>query len=443
MGSGARLAACDDGPLEGRSMASSMLVTDPLTATPTFFGQPAEVAPDVFMYPAFVNTYALRTPDGLVLLDPGLTHTSDTVRGAVRAWSDAPLRVAVYTHGHADHAFGLRAWLAAGERPEIVAQERCVERFHRYRHMHGLNAHINQRQFSLPQPIFPERFDWPTLLVHDRMTQRLGDVEIHYRAARGETDDHLWVWVPSRRCLFTGDLIIWQAPNCGNPQKVQRYPEDWAEALETMAALDADHLFPGHGLAVQGRDAVRLVLTETARYLRHIVDQVRTRMNAGQTAEEIFHAVEPDPELSRRPFLRATYDHPKFIVRNLLRLWGGWWDGNAANLLPASWAVQAAEVARLAGGVGPLVARGRALLDAGDAVLASHVAEWATRADPEDRPAQKLKRDVYARRLRDAEALMARGIFRAAMHDAQRALGEEPTLGADAGMSFTGGNRRG
>jgi len=442
MGSGARLAACDDGPLEGRSMASSMLVTDPLTATPAFFGEPAEVAPDVFMYPAFANTYALRTPDGLVLLDPGLTHTSDTVRGAVRAWSDAPLRVAVYTHGHADHAFGLRAWLAAGERPEIVAQERCVERFHRYRHMHGLNAHINQRQFSLPQPIFPERFDWPTLLVYDRMTQRLGDVDIHYRAARGETDDHLWVWVPSRRCLFTGDLIIWQAPNCGNPQKVQRYPEDWAEALETMAALDADHLFPGHGLAVQGRDAVRLVLTETARYLRHIVDQVRTRMNAGQTAEEIFHAVEPDPELSRRPFLRATYDHPKFIVRNLLRLWGGWWDGNAANLLPASWAVQAAEVARLAGGVGPLVARGRALLDAGDAVLASHVAEWATRADPEGRPAQELKRDVYARRLRDAEALMARGIFRAAMHDAQRALGEEPTLGADAGMSFTGGARR-
>jgi glyoxylase-like metal-dependent hydrolase (beta-lactamase superfamily II) len=423
-------------------MTSSMLVTDPMTATPAFFGEPAEVAPDVFMYPAFVNTYALRTPDGLVLLDPGLTHTSDTVRGAVRAWSDAPLRVAVYTHGHADHAFGLRAWLAAGERPEIVAQERCVERFHRYRHMHGLNAHINQRQFSLPQPIFPERFDWPTLLVHDRMTQRLGDVEIHYRAARGETDDHLWVWVPSRRCLFTGDLIIWQAPNCGNPQKVQRYPEDWAQALETMAALDADHLFPGHGLAVQGRDAVRLVLTETARYLRHIVDQVRTRMNAGQTAEEIFHAVEPDPELSRRPFLRATYDHPKFIVRNLLRLWGGWWDGNAANLLPASWAVQAAEVARLAGGIGPLVARGRALLDAGDAVLASHVAEWATRADPEDRPAQELKRDVYARRLRDAEALMARGIFRAAMHDAQRALGEEPTLGADAGMSFTGGARR-
>ena len=417
-------------------MPSSMLTTDPLAATPAFFGEPGEVAPDVFMHPAFINTYALRTPDGLVLVDPGFGHTSRSVQDAVRAWSEAPLRVAVYTHGHADHAFGLRAWLAAGEQPEIIAQENCVARFHRYRLMHGLNGHINMRQFSLPAPMFPDQFDWPTLLVHDRMRQRLGDVEVEYHAARGETDDHLWVWVPSRRGLFTGDLIIWQAPNCGNPQKVQRYPEEWAQALETMAALDAEYLFPGHGLAVQGRDAVRTVLTDTARYLRHIVDAVRARMNAGQTADEIFHAVEPDPELATRSFLRPTYDHPKFIVRNLLRLWGGWWDGNAANLLPAPWSAQAEEVARLAGGVPQLVARGRALLEAGDAVMASHVAEWATRAAPADQAAQALKRDVYARRLRDAEALMARGIFRAAMHDAQRALGEEPTREMDAGMSL-------
>jgi len=422
-------------------MAPSMVTTDPLSATPAFYGTPGQVAPDVFMHPAFINTYALRTPEGLVLIDPGFGHTTDVVRDAVRAWHDAPLRVAVYTHGHADHAFGLRAWLAAGERPEIVAQEACVQRFHRYRLMHGLNGHINMRQFSLPMPVFPERFDWPTLLVHQRMTQRLGDVELHYHAARGETDDHLWIWVPSRRSLFTGDLIIWQAPNCGNPQKVQRYPEDWAVALETMAGLDAEFLFPGHGLAVQGRDAVRLVLTETARYLRHLVDQVRERMNAGQTADEIVHAVEADPVLATRPFLHATYDHPKFIVRNLLRLWGGWWDGNAANLLPAPWAAQAAEIARLAGGVAQLVARGRALLESGDAVMASHVAEWATRAAPDDRAAQALKRDVYARRLADAEALMARGIFRAAMHDAERALGEEITRGVDGGMALGGPTR--
>jgi alkyl sulfatase BDS1-like metallo-beta-lactamase superfamily hydrolase len=220
------------------------------------------------------------------------------------------------------------------------------------------------------------------------------------------------------------------APNCGNPQKVQRYPVDWAEALERMAALDAEWLFPGHGYVVHGREAVRTVLTDTARYLRVIVEQVLARMNAGETPEAIFHAVEPDPALATRPYLRARYDHPKFIVRNLLRLWGGWWDGNAANLLPASWEAQAREIAALAGGVDAVVARGRRLLEGGDATLAAHLAEWATRAAPMDAEAQRFKRDAYARRLAEAEALMAQGIFRAAMNDARAALGEAPAAPA-------------
>jgi len=405
---------------------SNMLTRDPVQATPRVWGKPGEIAPDVFMYPAFVNTYALRTPAGLLIVDPGFTHGSETVHEAIRGWSDAPLHTAVYTHGHVDHAFGLRAFLRAGDHPQIISQENCPERFRRYAMTHGWNARINQRQFSLPLPYFPRHFDWPTLTFRDTLTQRLGDLEVQYHAAKGETDDACWVWVPARKYLFTGDLIIWQAPNCGNPQKVQRYPAEWADALEAMAGLDAGWLFPGHGLAIAGRDAVRQVLTESARYLRIIIDQVLAGMNAGDTPEQIFHAVEPDPELARRPYLQANYDHPKFIVRNLLRLWGGWWNGNAADLLPATAETQAREIAALAGGVDKLVARGRALLASGDSTLAAHCAEWATRAAPEERSTQELKRDVYAQRLREESSLMAQGIYRAAMNDARTALGEEP-----------------
>ena len=409
------------------SETSPMVTTDPLRAQLSLFAPPSEVTPDVFMHSAFVNTYAVKTSAGLLLIDPGLGHNADGVHQAVRAWSDAPLHTAVYTHGHADHAFGLRPFLSAGERPHIIAQENCPARFQRYQLTHGWNAHINQRQFGLPQPLFPDRFDWPTLTFRDALIQRIGELEVRLRAAKGETDDHCYVWIPAKGYLFTGDLIIWFAPNCGNPQKVQRYPLEWANALEEMAALDAEWLFPGHGLAVHGRAAVRLVLLETARYLRRIIDQVLTRMNAGESPESIFHAVEPDPELSRRPFLQAHYDHPKFIVRNLLRLWGGWWNGNAADLLPATWEAQAREIAELAGGVAAIVQRGRALLEQDDPVMATHLAEWATQAAPADAAAQRLKRDVYARRLADARALMAQGIFRAAMNDAQRALGETTT----------------
>src|SRR5262245_29757209 len=166
---------------------SLMLTTDPLHARLQTYATPHEVAPDVLMHAAFVNTYALRTPAGLLLVDPGLTMTSEAVHSAVRGWTDIPLHTAVYTHGHADHAFGLRAFLEAGERPLIIAPENCPKRFQRYRLTHGLNAHINQRQFSTPRPIFPNQFDWPTLTFRDSLVQKLGDLEVQYYAAKGET----------------------------------------------------------------------------------------------------------------------------------------------------------------------------------------------------------------------------------------------------------------
>src|SRR5262249_4600892 len=194
-----------------------------------------EVAPGVLLHRTFVNTYAVRTSVGLLLVDPGLLRAAQSVHRAVREWSAAPLHTAVYTHGHVDHAFGLGTFLDAGERPHIVAQENCVQRFRRYRLTQGLNTHINRRQFGNPGYVFPDQMTWPTLTFRDALTQRLGDLDVHYRAAKGETDDHCYLWIPERSYLFTGDLVIWASPNCGNPQKVQRYPVEWAEALEEMS----------------------------------------------------------------------------------------------------------------------------------------------------------------------------------------------------------------
>jgi glyoxylase-like metal-dependent hydrolase (beta-lactamase superfamily II) len=403
----------------------SMLTDDPLNARPRFSGLAQEVAPDVFMHALFVNTYAVRTPAGLLLIDPGTARGAPLVHAAIRGWCGDPVHIAVYTHGHLDHAFGLKPFLDEGAWPHIVAQENCPARFHRYKLTHGYNEIINRRQFGNDRIRFPDTFEWPTLTFRDSLVQRMGDLEIRFSAAKGETDDHCYIWLPQRGYLFCGDLIVWRSPNCGNPQKVQRYPVEWAEALEKMAALDAEWLFPGHGLAIKGRDAVRRVLTETAQYLRGIIDQVLPRLNAGEAPDDIFHAVTSDPELASRPYLLELYDHPKFIVRNLIRQWGGWWNGNAADLFPATAGRQAAEIAALAGGVGVLVARGRDLLAKEDIELASHVAEWAARAAPADPGALALKRDVYERQMAATGNLMAQGIYRGAMNEARAALGEE------------------
>lgn len=64
--------------------------------------------------------------------------------------------------------------------------------------------------------------------------------------------------------LCCGDLFIWASPNAGNPQKVQRYPREWAEALRRMATLGVEYLLPGHGMPVIGADRIRQALGDTA-----------------------------------------------------------------------------------------------------------------------------------------------------------------------------------
>ena len=48
--------------------------------------------------------------------------------------------------------------------------------------------------------------------------------------------------MPEQRAICAGDFLIWAFPNAGNPQKVQRYPREWVDALRAMAAQPSlDH----------------------------------------------------------------------------------------------------------------------------------------------------------------------------------------------------------
>jgi alkyl sulfatase BDS1-like metallo-beta-lactamase superfamily hydrolase len=261
-------------------------------------------------------------------------------------------------------------------------------------------------------------YEYPDTEYDGAMQLVAGDVTLDLTHGRGETDDHTWLFWPAHRVLFTGDLFIWVSPNAGNPQKVQRYAAEWAEALRAMAALGPEILVPGHGMPIFGAARVRQALDETAEWLEHLVTQTVARMNAGATLEQILNEVAPPAHLAGRPYLHAVYDDPEYVVRNIWRLYGGWWDGVAAHLQPAPHASVAREVAGLAGGVVALVARALDLTQQGDLRLAGHLIDWAVAADPNDKEAQAVRAAIYERRAKEASALMTRGIFSATAKEA-------------------------
>jgi alkyl sulfatase BDS1-like metallo-beta-lactamase superfamily hydrolase len=320
-----------------------------------------------------------------------------------------------------DHVFGVEhfdeeASRNGWPRPRVLAQEGVPARFERYQLTGGYNGCVNTRQFGVTVK-WPERYRWPDVTYRSPTVIQLGGERIELRPARGETDDHTWVWVPSRGLLCTGDLFIWATPNAGNPQKVQRYPREWARALREMAALGAEVLCPGHGWPIFGAPRIRQALSETAELLELLHDQTVKLMNEGARLDEIVRSVCAPERLLERPYLRPIYDEPEFIVRNIWRQYGGWWDGNPARLKPAPDAQLAAEVAALAGGAAQLMERASRLAEAGELRTACHLAEWAAQAAPGDEGIRRARAAIYRQRAEAETSLMAQGIYRSAAEE--------------------------
>lgn len=374
----------------------------------------------------FSNVNALLTEAGLVLVDTSSTAMAQLIHDSVREWSAAPLHTAIFTHGHIDHCFGMDYYDADNERvgvpaPRVVAHAAITDRFDRYQITAGYNQQINRRQFGLTDFVWPHNYRYPDQVYQNELTLEVGGEQFELHHARGETDDHTWVWVPERNIVCVGDLFTWAAPNCGNPQKTQRYPIEWAQALRKIAALNAEILLPGHGLPIIGVDRIHQALEESAELLEFLHDETLVMMNAGATLDEIIHTVRAPEHLLARPYLRPVYDDPEFILHNLWRQYGGWFDGNPARLKPPRDETLAQEMANLIGGPMTLAKRAEALAGEGDLRTAAQLAQWALVAakleDQDWNAVAKIHHAIYSQRAKEETSLMAKGIFRAAAND--------------------------
>ena len=413
----------------------------------------AEICEGVAFVPSFGNVSAVGTDDGLVLVDTGGSFVARAVQEELRRWNSQRLHTAVYSHGHIDHVFGVGVWEAeSADRgwpaPVVVAHEALPRRFDRYIRTAGYNELANQRQFGVPNLRWPTQYRYPDRTYTDELTLDIGGRSFLLRHEKGETDDHTITWLADRKVLCCGDLFIWASPNAGNPQKVQRYPQEWSSALRRMIDLEPEHLLPGHGLPVIGAGRVRQALADTADLLDSLVDQTLAVMNGGGRLDDAIHGVIPPAHLMARPYLRPVYDEPEFIVRTIWRRYGGWWDGNPASLKPAPERALAAELAELAGGAQALADRALALVagrgaDPGDGAgpgaaagsdasadagvdretalrLAGHLAELAWLAAPQDAGIAHVRQQVCTVRADAATSTMARGIFRWAAQEPSR-----------------------
>ena len=327
----------------------------------------------------------------------------------LKEWGISSIEYVIYTHGHVDHVTGTEYISNAFEgTTKVIAHENVAKRFDRYKKTIGYNGIINQRQFGLPSPVFPNDFIYPDIVYSDEYKLEFSESILTLTHGKGETDDATYIYSTKEEALFTGDFFIWSLPNAGNPSKAQRYVGFWGEVLKKMSEYNSEYLFPGHGPLIKGKKTIKKILLDTSNCLLWIEENVLNLMNKGYPLREIqSKLVLPDEFL--RPYLVSAYDDFSFLINSVWRQYGGWYSGIPSELKPPKLKDIGSTYIDMAGNETNLLKFLELLVSSHKYKEASVIVDAAHSVNSD--LFSDIKKDIYLKLAEQETSLMAKGIY--------------------------------
>ena len=256
--------------------------------------------------PINCNAAVVVYDEGVLVVD---THSRPSSAKAliqqIKAVTDKPVRYAVNTHFHWDHAQGNHAYPVAFPRQvAIVASEATRENLiqmgmkrvkdqidagpgqvaelkkriaaadaaaraklqDELRQLEEYLAEIRSLELKLPDLTFDK-----SLILHrpDR------DILLLF-LGRGHTSGDVVAYLPKQKVVATGDLLHGWMPFMGDS-----YPPEWVATLDALDKLDFDHIVGGHG-PVKPRSHLRFFRN----YLADLIEAVKAARGRGETLDQ-------------------------------------------------------------------------------------------------------------------------------------------------------------
>ena len=179
--------------------------------------------------------------DGVLVVDT-LTSAeeAEVLLADIRGVTDKPILYVVNTHYHLDHALGNNVF--AREGAVIIGHARCREALL----ASGEEQLANPEMMGLPPDFWANTIiEAPTLAFEQELVIDLGGrtATAKYLGWPSHSAGSVVVVLEQESVIFTGDILFTDF----HPFLGEGDLEGWAKTLDAIAAMDMEHIVPGHG----------------------------------------------------------------------------------------------------------------------------------------------------------------------------------------------------
>ena len=227
------------------------------------------------------NSIMVESENGLVIIDTlGSEERATVLLTEFKKIASKPIKAIIYTHNHLDHLGGARIFYQESE-PEIYAQKNILYNIANISTtIRPIIFERSARQFGIPLPnqeIIHQGIGgfleinseatlgvvMPTTIFEDKLTIKIDNLTIELVHVPGETDDHLYVWIPDKKVVMVGDNFYRSFANLYAIRGTKfRNPMEWVESLDKIRLLNAEYLVPSHTRPLSGKENIAKVLTD-------------------------------------------------------------------------------------------------------------------------------------------------------------------------------------
>ena len=371
-----------------------------------------EVTDDIYVGVGYglANSIMIETEKNLIIVDTlGSVETATELIKDFRKISEKPIIAIIYTHNHLDHLGGAKVFFDE-EYTEIYAQENIIYNLDNIATtIRPIIFERSSRQFGIPLPEeeivhqgiggFLEINDQstfglvrPNILFDDQMTLKIDDLTLMLAHVPGETDDHLYVWIPEKKVVMVGDNFYRSFANLYAIRGTKfRNPMEWVHSLDKIRLLNAEHLVPSHSRPISGKENVSKALTDYRDGIQFVHDQTIRYINKGLTPNEIVQKVKLPNHLAESPYLQPFYGSISSYIRSIFSGYIGWFSGNISDLHPLSATERAQKFVNIARKQTKISDEAESALTNGEYQWALELADILLALDPDSKNAKNIK----------------------------------------------------